>query len=112
MMIPRPLSVLVAAAALGLGLAANAGAQRMVPVSQKGRAFVPAELEIARGDALAILNDDGQLLHHVQVDHPRLRLDSGEQEPGQTVIVRFPAPGTYLVQCGIHPRMRLRVTVR
>jgi plastocyanin len=102
----------VALAAALTGIAANAGAQRAVPVSQKGRAFVPAEVEIGRGDMLAILNDDGQLLHHVQIDHPRLRLDSGEQEPGQTVTVRFPAPGTYLVQCGIHPRMRLSVTVR
>lgn len=112
---PTPRRLGPAAIALAAALtmvAANAGAQRNVPISQKGRAFVPAEVEIGRADVLAILNDDGQLLHHVQIDTPRFKLDSGEQEPGQTVMVRFPAPGTYLVQCGIHPRMRLRVTVR
>ncbi len=102
----------IAFAALLLGLAANAGAQRTVPISQKGRAFVPAEVTMAQADVLAILNDDGHLLHHVQIEASRFRFDSGEQEPGQTVLVRFPTPGTYLVRCGIHPRMRLAVTVR
>lgn len=81
-------------------------------ISQRGRAFLPGEVTIARGEALRILNDDGLLLHHVFVDAPDFRFDSDEIEPGQVVAIQFPRPGRYTVLCRIHPRMRLDVTVR
>jgi plastocyanin len=81
-------------------------------ISQRGRAFLPGEVAIARGEELRILNDDGLLLHHVFVEAPDFRFDSDEIEPGQVVAIRFPRPGRYTVLCRIHPRMRLEVTVR
>lgn len=81
-------------------------------VSQRGRAFQPGEVVIARGAEVRIVNDDGLLLHHVFVDAPELRFDSDEMEPGQVVTIRFVHPGRYAVLCRIHPRMRLDVTVR
>jgi cytochrome c peroxidase len=41
----------------------------------------------------------------------KLDFDSGAQEPGETVEMTFPKPGSYLVFCGIHPRMELKVDV-
>jgi plastocyanin len=81
-------------------------------VRQKNRAFSPRDLQIDRGDVVHIINDDGELLHHAYVDSETFHFDSGEQEPGSTIDIRFTKAGTFAVLCGIHPKMRLNVTVR
>jgi plastocyanin len=58
-----------------------------------------------------IVNDD-DVTHHVYVDSPTMKFDSGEQPIGQTVDLKFDERGTFLVRCAIHPTMRLTVTVR
>ncbi len=99
-------------AGFAVGINLDAFAARVHLVTQKSRAFAPGSIEIARGDQLRILNDDGELLHHAFVRHPRLNFDSGEQEPGTAVLIRFPVAGEFTVLCDIHPRMRLVVTVK
>jgi len=89
--------------ALGSGVAIN--------ISQQGRAFLPGAIEIAKGDTLAIHNDD-EYIHQVFVDNPSFKFDSGEQDIGQTVDITFPASGTFQVLCAIHPKMRLDVVVK
>ena len=81
-------------------------------VSQKGRAFDPSHLTVARGDTVAIRNDDAGLLHHVYIESDDFNFDSGEQKSGEVVAVTFPTRGTFDVLCGIHPKMRLVVDVR
>ncbi len=81
-------------------------------VTQKNRSFQPGAVELAQGQVLHILNDDGQLMHHAYVASPSFDFDSGEQLPGATVDIRFPGQGQWVVLCGIHPKMRLNVTVR
>ena len=81
-------------------------------VSQKDQVFTPGELAITRGETVRIVNDDGDLLHHLYVDSEQLRYDSGDQEPGAKVDITFPAAGTYDVLCGIHPKMKLVVHVK
>lgn len=102
------LSLLAACALAGLG----AGAQQVVAVSQKNRAFGPKEVTIDRGDSVLFVNDDGELLHHVHSKDPRFAFDIGEQPAGSQVPVRFTESGTFEVRCEIHPRMLLKVTVR
>lgn len=102
----------LASAGFAVGINLDAAAARVHLVTQKSRAFTPGSIEIARGDQLRILNDDGELLHHAFVRHPRLNFDSGEQEPGTSVLIRFPIAGEFTVLCDIHPRMRLVVTVK
>src|SRR5580698_354612 len=92
-----------------LGFALGSGAR--IDVSQKGRAFTPASVEISRGDTLAVHNDD-EYVHQVFVDSPDFKFDSKEQDVGQTVEIQFPTTGTYQVLCAIHPRMRLDVVVK
>lgn len=106
---------LTGAACLGLllslqGAAWTASAPYIV--SQKGREFHPNVLTIHRGDTVRIVNDDGDLLHHAYVESDTFSFDSGDQLPGSKTDVVFSVPGTFNVLCGIHPKMRLVVTVK
>ena len=67
---------------LGAGAAWAVGPPLHV-VSQAGRAFNPTEIAIQRGDTVQILNDDGDLLHHVFIDSDQLNFDFGRSEAGQ-----------------------------
>jgi plastocyanin len=80
-------------------------------VSQKGRAFQPGDISVKRGDTVEIINDDGDLLHHAYVDSERFSFDSGDQEPGSRTDIVFSVAGTFMVLCGIHPKMKLTVRV-
>lgn len=86
-------------------------AQGQIIVSQKGRTFHPTEISVKRGDAIVIVNDDADLLHHAYIDSPALKFDSGDQEPGSRTRVGFPASGNFEVLCAIHPKMKLIVHV-
>ncbi len=79
-------------------------------VSQFNRQFSPAQLEVARGTSVHIVNDDN-VTHHVYVDAPGMQFDSGEQPVGKTVDLTFDKVGTFTVLCAIHPTMKLKVTV-
>ena len=112
-MTPRALAIgtgLVVVTVAAMWLPAEAGDP--ILATQKNRAFEPGNVELAPGQALRILNDDLPLLHHAYVRSPRFSFDSGEQKPGTTVDIVFAELGSYTVLCGIHPKMRLAVTVR
>jgi cytochrome c peroxidase len=79
-------------------------------VSQVGKAFSPAHIRLQAGDTLTVLNDDTRT-HNVRIYDPRLDFNSGAQEPGQSLSIRFPQPGSFEAFCGIHPSMRLRIDV-
>lgn len=80
-------------------------------VDQYGRAFLLTKLDIARGDVLEFVNDD-PFLHQMYVNSPTFSFDSDEQPPGKTIDVTWPVAGTFVVQCHIHPTMRLVVNVK
>ena len=103
---PKSLSRFALALIASVALAAT-----VVAVVQKRRAFADQQLEIRTGDTLRFLNED-TFIHHVFVNSATMTYNSDEQEPGQSVEVRFPTPGTFLVRCQIHPKMALRVDVR
>jgi plastocyanin len=81
-----------------------------VTVSQHNRRFSPDAVQIARGSSVHIVNDD-KVTHHIFVNAPGMKFDSGEQPIGTTVDVLFDSAGTFPVTCAIHPTMRLTVTV-
>lgn len=80
-------------------------------VSQKGRAFHPESLTVARGDRVTVVNDDSDLLHHLYIDAAAFKFDSGDQAPGSRTPIVFSEKGTFHVLCGIHPKMKLIVRV-
>jgi cytochrome c peroxidase len=87
-----------------------APAEQVSTVSQDDKAFLPGHIALPRGARLWIVNNDTRT-HNVRVFHPALDFDSGAQEPGETVEIAFPATGSFLVFCGIHPKMELYVDV-
>ena len=110
--LPRPAAVVLTAAAI-VGLGSLVGlALPQHTVSQKGREFHPVEIAIKRGETIQIVNDDGDLLHHVYIDSPKFSFDSGDQQPGSKTDVIFPVSGDFDVLCAIHPKMRLVVHVQ
>jgi plastocyanin len=82
-----------------------------VRISQKDQQFRPGDVVIAKGDAIEIVNDDGDILHHAYVESDTFSFDSGDQQPGSHTLVTFSVAGTFDVLCGIHPRMKLVVHV-
>jgi plastocyanin len=101
---------LAGAVAFFAGAACAFAAQPYV-VSQAGRMFHPRELTINRGEAIDIVNDDGDLLHHAYIDSEKMSFDSGDQKPGTKITIVFPVIGDFNVLCGIHPKMKLVVHV-
>lgn len=79
-------------------------------VGQRDKRFAPRVVRLPADQALRIVNDDLRA-HNVRVHDPKLKLDTGLQEPGQSVYVRFPELGRYYLFCGIHPTMKLIVDV-
>jgi plastocyanin len=111
----KPLSkhlALAAALVLAIGFAWSAFAIARIAVTQHDRIFHPDRLEVARGDTVPVVNDDGELIHHVYVSTEEFSFDSGEEAPGSTINIRFTAAGTFTVRCRIHPKMALVVTVK
>jgi len=85
-------------------------AQQVSTVSQDDKAFYPTHIALPPGGRLWIVNNDIRT-HNVRVFDPALDFDSGAQEPGETVEITFPATGSFLVFCGIHPKMELYVDI-
>jgi plastocyanin len=77
-------------------------------VIQKGRAFRPLELTVARNEVVTFTNGDS-FIHQIYVDG---LFDSEEKAPGENLNETFPRAGTFPVRCHIHPTMRMTVIVK
>jgi plastocyanin len=86
-------------------------AARTVTVSQNFRAFHPDHVTIQAGDTVVILNAD-VFVHQIYIDSPLMSFESGEQPPNTAISIRFTRPGTFQVQCHIHPMMLMTVVVQ
>jgi len=99
---------------LGLALAFLAGttvafaAERTI--SQKGKVFSEAALEIKKGDTLVFLNDDS-VVHNVLSTTPGHVFNLGSIAPGNATPVTFDKAGDVTVLCAIHPSMKMSVKV-
>ena len=97
----------LATLALPLALAYAGG---ITSVSQIGRSFSVAAIHIHRGDTVRFTNED-KFDHQLLIDSPSFHYESDEQAPGTIKEIPFNAAGLFDVQCEIHPRMHLAVTV-
>jgi plastocyanin len=82
-----------------------------VTVTQKGLQFNVEELSISKGQTVVFMNDD-KTAHNITVSGEGVSLNGGLQQPGAEFKVPFAKAGTYQVSCGIHPKMKLSVTVK
>jgi plastocyanin len=92
-----------------LGLRAWADDEQVLQIKQS---FEPKVLALSAGAKVTFLNADDvdHNLHLVAPDAPET--DYGVQKPGQSRVIAFGGPGQYRVVCSIHPKMKLKVTVR
>lgn len=92
-------------------LAATVRAAAPVTVSQNNLQFSVEDLSLAKGQMVVFVNQD-KTAHNITVTGEGLNLNGGLQQPGGEFRVPFAKPGTYQVSCGIHPKMKLTVTVK
>ena len=94
------------AAVISLPLLAVAGQSH--EIFQKGKKFSEKKVSIGAGDSLILHNDD-KVKHNIIVKE--MDFNSGMQAPGENVTIAFDSAGKFKVRCGIHPKMKLSVTV-
>ncbi|MEJ0016131.1 MAG: hypothetical protein WDN25_06125 [Acetobacteraceae bacterium] len=81
-----------------------------IAISQHDRKFTPDHVTIHPGTIVRVMNDD-RVTHHLYLDAPAKRFDSGEQPIGKSIDLVFDRTGRFTVRCAIHPTMRLGVAV-
>jgi plastocyanin len=97
---------------LALTLAGAAANADEVVVSQKNRQFGEATATLNRGDKITFVNDDG-VAHNVFISGADGETkNSGVQKPGEYTSFTFDKAGNFAVECGIHPKMHMSITVK
>ena len=94
-----------------IALVASVPAATPITVTQKGLQFSSTELTVSKGQVVVFMNDD-RTAHNITVKGDGMNLNGGLQQPGAQFSVPFTKAGTYEVSCGIHPKMKLEVTVK
>jgi plastocyanin len=90
-------------------LAAPAAADE-IDVSQKNKVFAPGEIQIKVGDTIVFHNDD-EITHNIFSRSENAEFNLKMQPPGEDLKYTFDKPGTAMVRCAIHPKMKLVVQV-
>ncbi len=97
-------------AAIGLLLILPAAAADTVTIDQKNKKFEKDDVTIKQGDSITFANSD-PFTHNVYSQTPGMEFDLRTQRPGQSSTVTFDKVGTAVVECAIHPAMKMKVTV-
>lgn len=102
----------IVAATLISGIALSAGASAAeYKVTQKGKKFSPATLNIRVGDTVNFINDDKHR-HNVYSRSAGHKFNIKKQKPGDSNSRTFDKAGSITVKCAIHPKMRLTINVK
>ena len=81
-----------------------------VEVTQRDKSFLPGEVVLKVGDSIVFHNDD-PFSHNMFSRSKKHEFNLKLQKPGEDLRQTFDAPGTALVRCAIHPKMKLVVKV-
>lgn len=82
-----------------------------VTVTQKGLQFSVEELSVKKGQTVVFVNDD-RTAHNITISGEGVNINGGLQQPGGEFKMPFAKVGVYQASCGIHPKMKLVITVR
>lgn len=93
-----------------VGAAGSVHAATKHHVDQKSLQFSVASMSVKRGETVAFLNSD-RGSHNITVVGDGMNFNGGLQRPGDSVDVLFTRLGAFSVRCGIHPKMKMDVTV-
>jgi len=100
-----------AALAAGLAAVTVCYAAATQTVDQRGLAFSVSTLTIAKGSVIQFNNHD-ETAHNILIQGAGGTINGGLQQPGEAFRAPFMKAGVYQITCGIHPRMKLTVTVQ
>jgi plastocyanin len=81
-----------------------------VIITQKGKEFSQRELTLPVGGSVEFVNDD-DTAHNVLSFTPGFEFDLKLQRPGERKVITFDKPGRVEIECDIHPKMGLVITV-
>ena len=81
-----------------------------VPVTQKDKTFLPHEITVKAGDTIVFRNED-TFTHNMFSRSKDFEFNLKMQKPGEDLKQTFAEPGTAIVRCAIHPKMKLIVNV-
>jgi cytochrome c peroxidase len=102
----------ILAAALLAAVAASPAYADEITVGQKDKTFSMTAATLKRGDTIKFVNDD-VTQHNVLITGPKDETrNSGVQDPGETAAFQLDQTGTYQVECGIHPKMKMSIVVK
>ena len=82
-----------------------------VAIDQAGQQFSQSSITMKAGDTMVFTNKD-DVTHNIKLIAGDDTDDKGLQKPGEVVKVAMAKAGTYQVRCGIHPKMKIDVTVQ
>jgi plastocyanin len=108
MMVSRP--AIIALIAVGSLLVHGSAAAADFTITQKNKKFSVSQITIKTGDRITFVNDD-TVNHNVFSDAKGAEVDF-LQRPGRSDTVQFTQPGTFELECALHPEMKLEVRVR
>ena len=110
LLLGAPIALIMALLALGPAQASLSNVVRIV--LQKGRHYDPTDLFLRKGDTITLVNGDESAVHHAFIEADRFAFDAGDQEPGKQATLTLKEPGNFIIQCGIHPKMKLTIHVQ
>ena len=102
--------ILIGSLVLIAGIASSAAAAE-VTITQKDKSFSEKQVEINVGDTINFVNDD-DTTHNVNSTSDGQAFDLGAQAPGTTSSHTFTEAGSFKIRCAIHPKMKVKVTVK
>jgi cytochrome c peroxidase len=81
-------------------------------IDQVGQQFSEKSAKLAPGDTIQFANKD-DVTHNINVvNEDDDNTDLGLQKPGQTLTYKFDKAGKFKIRCGIHPNMKMTVSVQ
>jgi len=91
--------------------ATAAMAAGVITISQKDKQFSEKKIELAVGDTIKFVNED-PFAHNLYSKKGAVQFDTGVLKPGETYELKLDKNGKFTARCAIHPKMKLKVTVK
>jgi plastocyanin len=104
--------ILILAGAFVAMTVSSAAFAATTEITQADQTFSQEAVTLKAGDSMKFTNKDS-VTHNIKViNGDGDTEDKGLQKPGEIITETFAKPGEYKIRCGIHPKMKIAVTVQ
>lgn len=95
-----------------LAMSVSSAAFADADVTQADQTFSQESVTLKAGESINFINKD-TVTHNIKIINAGGDTeDKGLQKPGEVIKEKFDKAGEYKVRCGIHPKMKIAVTVQ